>query len=127
MITTIFSVALGLIWLFLGLVSTQLVWNTLPNEKGDLRYEWSLFLIPIQLFLVLLGPVTVYLYMSRVATNKILAFNGKTAIRADRERLLNAIYEKAIEEDMSIADIGKMNVEDLELGSDMPTLLGNLK
>lgn len=127
MITTILSVGAGLIWLFLGLVSTQLVWNTLPNEKGDLRYEWSLFLIPVQLLLVALGPVTAYLYMSRVATNRILAFNGKAAIQADRERLLNAIYEKALEEDMSIADIGRMNVDDLQLGSALPTLLGNLE
>ena len=127
MITTILSVGAGLIWLFMGMVSTQLLWRTLPNEVGDFRYEWSLFLVPIQLLLVLLGPVTGYLYLSYVTTNKILATKGSTAIRADRERLLNAIYEKALAEDMDIADIGRLNVDDLQLGSDMPNLLGNLE
>lgn len=126
MITTILTVGGGLIWLFVGMVSTQLLWRTLPNEVGDFRYEWSLFLVPIQLVLMLLGPVTGYLYLSYVTANKILAFNGKAAIRADRERLLNAIYEKALAEDMDIADIGRMDVDDLQLGSDMPTLLGNM-
>lgn len=127
MITTILSVGAGLIWLFLGLVSTQLFWRLLPNEKGSFRYEWGPFLIPIQLVLVLLGPATVFFYMSYIAANKILAFHGKTAIRADREQLLNAIYKKVLAEDMDIADIGNLNVDDLQLDSDLPTLLGNLE
>ena len=123
MITTILSVGAGLIWLFMGMVSTQLLWRTLPNEVGDFRYEWSLFLVPIQLVLMLLGQLTGYLYLSYITTNQILATKGSAAIQADRERLLNAIYEKALAEDMDIADIGRLNVDDLQMVSDMPTLI----
>lgn len=127
MISTILLSVAGLTWLFVGLVSTQLIWRTLPNEKGDLRYEWSPFLIPIQIILALLGPVTAFFYMSHMTTNRIFASKGNAAIRADRERLLNAIYEKALAEDMDIADIGNLNVDDLQLGSGLPTLLGKLE
>ena len=124
MISTILLSVAGLAWLFVGLVSTQLIWRTLPNEKGDFRYEWSLFLVPIQIVLVLLGPVTAFFYGSHVTTNRIFASKGNAAIRADRERLLNAIYEKVLAEDMDIADIGNLNVDDLQLDSGLPTLLG---
>lgn len=124
MISTILLSVAGLAWLFVGLVSTQLIWRTLPNEKGDFRYEWSLFLIPFQLLLTVLGPVTAFLYVSHVTTNRIFASKGNAAIRADRERLLNAIYEKVLAEDMDIADIGNLNVDDLQLDSGLPTLLG---
>lgn len=127
MISTILLSVVGLAWVFVGLVSTQLIWRTLPNEKGDFRYEWSLFLVPIQILLALLGPVTAFFYMSHVTTNRIFASKGNAAIRADRERLLNAIYEKVLAEDMDIADIGNLNVDDLQLDSDLPTLLGKLE
>lgn len=119
---TFLSITAGLIWLFVGLVGAQLIWKTLPNEEGSLLYEWGPFLAPAFVVLVASGPIAGYLYASHLTANRILLVRGGAAIQADRERLLNKIYEKVLEDDMDIAEIGKLKVEDLEMESVLPVI-----
>lgn len=120
--TIFLTISAGLVWLFSGLVGAQLVWKTLPNDKGSLRYEWGPFMAPLLLLLVLSGPVSGYFYVSHLAADRIFLKKGSASIQLERERLLNTIYQKAIDEDMDIAEIGQQRVEDLELRSNLPTL-----
>lgn len=119
---TFLAISASLIWLFVGLVGAQLIWKTLPNKEGSLLYEWGPFLAPMFVLLVLSGPISGYLYGSHLTANRILLTKGGAAIQADRERLLNRIYEKALEDDLDIAEIGKLKVEDLELESQLPVI-----
>ena len=120
---TFLAISGGLIWLFAGLVGAQLIWRSLPNEYGTFRYEWGPLLgVPFFVVLTASGPLTGYFYMSHLTANRILLTKGGAAIKADRERLLNKIYDKMLKDDMDIADIGKMKVEDLEMESDLPVI-----
>ncbi len=119
---TFLTISAGLVWLFVGLVGAQLIWKSLPNEQGDLLYEWGPFMAPMFMVLVLSGPISGYLYASHLTANRILLVRGGAAIQADRERLLNKIYEKALEDDLDIAEIGQLKVEDLEMESVLPVI-----
>ena len=120
---TFLAISGSLIWLFAGLVGAQLIWRALPNEHGTFRYEWGPLLgVPFFVVLTASGPLTGYFYMSHLTANRILLTKGGAAIKADRERLLNKIYDKMLKDDMDIADIGKMKVEDLEMESDLPVI-----
>ena len=120
---TFFIISGALIWLFTGLVGAQLIWKALPNERGSFRYEWGPLLgIPIFVVLVASGPLAGYFYISHLTANKILLTKGGAAIKADRERLLNKIYEKCLADDLDIAEIGQLKVEDLEIESDLPVI-----
>jgi len=78
-------VSLILLWWFPGLVSANLVWNRLPNKRGDVRYEWGPFVAFGLIALSATGPIFSYFHLSKVAADRIEESSARKQVREAME------------------------------------------
>jgi len=106
--TTVLLISGALVWWFVGLVSSQLIWRRLPNEKGYFAYEWGPFAKLGFFLLSLTGPLPMYLYLSSKTADRIEESQARKQVReemiAERNRLRVQYYEKLLTEEGISAD-----------------------
>ena len=116
--STLIIVSGALVWWFIGLVSSQLLWRELPTGEGTLKSELGPLALTVFFFLSLTGPVIGYFYMSMATANKIEESRARKQIRDamqdEQNRLVLEYHEKLLAED-GLSDIAKFDPEDAEI------------
>ena len=108
----------ALVWWFIGLVSSQLLWRELPTGEGTFKYELGFLAFTVFFFLSLTGPVIGYFYMSRATANKIEESKARKQVREamtdEQNKLVLEYHEKLLAED-GLDDIAKFDPSDAKI------------
>ena len=108
----------ALVWWFIGLVSTQLLWRESPKLRTSLKFELGPFVYVLLFLLSLTGLAPAYFYLSRITANKIEESQARKQVRDamqdEKNKLVLEYHEKLLVED-GLGDIAKFDPSDAEI------------
>ena len=101
--STLLLVSGGLVWWFVGLVASQLIWRELPSGAGTIKTELYPLLFLVFGIFSLFGPVLGYFYMSRATANKIEEKRARKqvrdAMRDEKNQLILKYHGRLLKEE----------------------------